>query len=152
MNADNFARARVDRMFASLVRDPGAIDAFWSVSLYNAAGYFEANDRNAFTVNNVTVARNDDDTTTIHFGGCGDERANCLPIFAPIGVNVCPDQVSVRRSDGWLSGDASGPQIRCGGHQTSCAPAADALGDVRLRTSTAATTPARCLNASPRTR
>ena len=34
------------------------VDAFWSISLYNAAGYFEPNDRNANSVNSVTAASN----------------------------------------------------------------------------------------------
>ncbi len=31
------------------------VDGFWSISVYNAAGYFEANDRNAYSVNNITA-------------------------------------------------------------------------------------------------
>ena len=57
------------------------VDAFWSVSLYNAEGYFEANDAASYSVNNITAARNDDGTITINFGGCGDGRPNCLPIM-----------------------------------------------------------------------
>jgi hypothetical protein len=57
------------------------VDAFWSVSLYNADGYFEANDRNAYSVNNLTAVPNEDGSVTIHFGGCGDDRPNCLPIM-----------------------------------------------------------------------
>jgi hypothetical protein len=57
------------------------VDAFWSVSLYNAEGYFEPNDRNSYSVNNITATPNDDGTTTINFGGCADGRPNCLPIM-----------------------------------------------------------------------
>ena len=57
------------------------VDAFWSISLYNAAGYFEANDRNANSVNSITATPNDDGSTTVHFGGCDDDRSNCLPIM-----------------------------------------------------------------------
>jgi hypothetical protein len=57
------------------------VDAFWSVSLYNPAGYFQPNDRNSYSVNNITATRNDDDTITINFGGCDDQRPNCLPIM-----------------------------------------------------------------------
>jgi len=57
------------------------VDAFWSVSLYNAAGFFQANDRNAFSVNSITADRNPDDTVTVNFGGCADGRPNCLPIM-----------------------------------------------------------------------
>ena len=57
------------------------VDGFWSISVYNADGFFEANDRNAYSVNNITAAPNDDGTITVHFGGCGDDRPNCLPIM-----------------------------------------------------------------------
>jgi hypothetical protein len=56
------------------------VDGFWSISLYNAAGYFEPNGRGAYSVNNLTAARDQDGSVTIHFGGCGDGRPNCLPI------------------------------------------------------------------------
>ena len=57
------------------------VDAFWSISLYNARGFFEPNDRNAYNVNSVTGTRNDDGSMTVHFGGCEDDRVNCLPIM-----------------------------------------------------------------------
>lgn len=57
------------------------VDGFWSVSVYNADGYFEPNDRNAYSVNSVTAASNGDGSVTVHFGGCDDRRANCLPIM-----------------------------------------------------------------------
>jgi hypothetical protein len=57
------------------------VDGFWSISLYNAAGYFEPNDRGAYSVNNLTATPDDDGSVTVHFGGCGDERPNCLPIM-----------------------------------------------------------------------
>jgi hypothetical protein len=56
------------------------VDGFWSISLYNAAGYFEPNDRGAYSINNVTAARDQGGSVTIHFGGCDDGRPNCLPI------------------------------------------------------------------------
>jgi hypothetical protein len=56
------------------------VDGFWSISVYNADGFFERNDRDAYSVNNITAARNDDGSITVHFGGCGDDRLNCLPI------------------------------------------------------------------------
>ena len=31
------------------------VEAFWSVSVYNAKGYFEKNALNAYTVNNITA-------------------------------------------------------------------------------------------------
>ncbi|WP_204113274.1 DUF1214 domain-containing protein [Shimia biformata] len=57
------------------------VGAFWSVSLYNAQGFFEPNSRNAYNVNSVTGARNDDGSMVVHLGGCEDNRVNCLPIM-----------------------------------------------------------------------
>jgi hypothetical protein len=57
------------------------VDAFWSISLYNAAGYFEPNDRHSNSVNSITAIPDDDGLITINFGGCGDDRPNCLPIM-----------------------------------------------------------------------
>ena len=57
------------------------VGAFWSISLYNADGFFEPNDRDAYTVNSVTAECNDDGSITVHFGGCDDGRSNCLPIM-----------------------------------------------------------------------
>jgi hypothetical protein len=55
------------------------VDGFWSVSVYNAAGFFEPNDHGAYSVNNLTGARNADGSITITFGGDGDSP-NPLPI------------------------------------------------------------------------
>ena len=57
------------------------VDGFWSISLYNADGFFQANDRNAYSVNNITATPNDDGSVTVRFGGCGDGQPNCLPIM-----------------------------------------------------------------------
>jgi hypothetical protein len=57
------------------------VDAFWSVSLYNAAGFFEENALGAYNVNSVTAERNEDGSVTVHLGGCDDDRVNCLPIM-----------------------------------------------------------------------
>ena len=43
-------------------------------------GTSNAYDRDAYSVNNLTAARDEDGTVTIHFGGCGDGRPNCLPV------------------------------------------------------------------------
>ena len=56
------------------------VDGFWSVTIYNADGYLEANDLGVNNYNNVTAEPNDDGSTTIHFGGCQDGRINCIPI------------------------------------------------------------------------
>jgi hypothetical protein len=56
------------------------VDAFWSVTVYNADGYLEANDLGVNSFNNVSAKPNDDGSYTLHFGGCGDDRVNCIPI------------------------------------------------------------------------
>jgi len=56
------------------------VDGFWSISVYNAEGFFEPNQRGAYSVNNITAARNDDGSVTVRFGGDGDPKRNSLPI------------------------------------------------------------------------
>ncbi len=58
------------------------VDAFWSVSVYNAAGYFEKNAYNAYSLNDVTAQKGPDGAVTIQFGGCDGKIPNCLPIMA----------------------------------------------------------------------
>ncbi len=55
------------------------VDAFWSISLYNAKGYFEKNPYGAYSVNDITGKKNPDGTMTIQFGGCDGKIPNCLP-------------------------------------------------------------------------
>jgi hypothetical protein len=57
------------------------VDGFWSVSVYNAQGYFEANSLNAYNLNSITAKKNDDGSVSIQFGGCDGKIANCLPIM-----------------------------------------------------------------------
>jgi hypothetical protein len=56
------------------------VDGFWSISVYNAKGYFEPNRENAYTLNNITARKDPDGSITIQFGGCDGKNANCLPI------------------------------------------------------------------------
>jgi hypothetical protein len=56
------------------------VDGFWSISVYNAAGFFEPNERGAYTINNITGVRNDDGTITVRFGDYPADVANALPI------------------------------------------------------------------------
>lgn len=64
------------------LRVPGdvPVDGFWSVSVYNADGYFEPNEAGAYSVNSITAARNDDGTVTVRFGGDGDPSRNSIPV------------------------------------------------------------------------
>lgn len=61
-----------------VVRDV-PVDGFWSISLYDAAGYFEENPRGAYNVNSVTAAREPDGSVVVRFGGDGEGIANWLP-------------------------------------------------------------------------
>lgn len=56
------------------------VDAFWSISLYNKKGYYQKNDLDAYSVNNISGKPNKDGSFTVHFGGCKDKRVNCLPL------------------------------------------------------------------------
>ncbi|MEW6450462.1 MAG: DUF1254 domain-containing protein [Pseudomonadota bacterium] len=56
-------------------------NGFWSVSLYNAQGYYEKNPLNAYSVNNITAQKSADGSVAIQFGGCDGKIPNCLPIM-----------------------------------------------------------------------
>lgn len=56
------------------------VDGIWSITVYNAKGFMERNDRNAYSVNNVTAMRDPDGTVTVHFGG-DPTSSNYLPIM-----------------------------------------------------------------------
>jgi len=56
------------------------VDGFWSISVYNADGFFEPNESGAYSVNDITAAHNADGTVTVRFGGDGDPTRNSLPI------------------------------------------------------------------------
>lgn len=55
------------------------VKSFWSVSVYNADGYFEQNPYNAYSLNSLTAEKADDGTIVIQFGGCDGKVVNCLP-------------------------------------------------------------------------
>ena len=56
------------------------VDGFWSISVYNAEGFFEPNASGAYSVNSITAAANDDGSVTVRFGEDGDPKRNSLPI------------------------------------------------------------------------
>lgn len=56
------------------------VDSFWSVTVYNDKGFFEANPLNAYSFNDITASKAKDGSVTIQFGGCDGEVPNCLPV------------------------------------------------------------------------
>jgi hypothetical protein len=57
------------------------VDAFWSVSLYNAEGYYEKNPYDAYSINSITGKKSADGSIAIQCGGCDGKIPNCLPIM-----------------------------------------------------------------------
>jgi hypothetical protein len=57
------------------------VDGFWSISVYDADGYFEPDRRQAYSVNSLTAAHNRDGSVTVHFGGADTLGSNCLSIM-----------------------------------------------------------------------
>ncbi|WP_112945786.1 MULTISPECIES: DUF1254 domain-containing protein [unclassified Rhizobium] len=56
------------------------VDGFWSISVYNAEGFYEKNPYNAYALNSVT-AKEDNGSVTVQFGGCDGKIVNCLPVM-----------------------------------------------------------------------
>jgi hypothetical protein len=63
------------------------VDAFWSVSVYNAQGFFEPNAKDLYSVNSVTGDRNDDGSTTVRFVASADSQVPPNAIVTPEGWN-----------------------------------------------------------------
>jgi len=57
------------------------VDGFWSVTVYDAKGYLDANKFNSYSVNSVTAKKGTDGSVTVQFGGCNGLVPNCLPIM-----------------------------------------------------------------------
>jgi len=57
------------------------VDAFWSISVYNAGGYFQKNAFDAYLLNSLTAKKDTDGSVSVQFGGCDGKIANCLPIM-----------------------------------------------------------------------
>jgi hypothetical protein len=55
------------------------VDAFWSVTFYDATGHFKKNEYNAYSLNSITAKKGEDGSVTIQFGGCDGKTPNCLP-------------------------------------------------------------------------
>jgi hypothetical protein len=56
-------------------------EAIWSISVYNAQGYFEKNPHDAYTLNDLTAKKKPDKSVAVQFGVCDGKIANCLPIM-----------------------------------------------------------------------
>ncbi|HYS67586.1 MAG TPA: DUF1214 domain-containing protein [Paraburkholderia sp.] len=79
----NFTPTRNDgKTVYRLVVKNVPVDAFWSVSVYNAQGYFEKNPSNAYSINDLSAKKSNDGSIAIQFGGCDGQVKNCLPIVA----------------------------------------------------------------------
>jgi hypothetical protein len=56
------------------------VDGFWSISVYDAHGYFVPNALDAYTLNSITSKKSSSGTIAIQFGGCDGKVPNCLPV------------------------------------------------------------------------
>lgn len=55
------------------------VDGFWSISVYNARGFFEPNEHGVYSVNSVTGVKNDDGSVTVRFSGTDTGLPNTIP-------------------------------------------------------------------------
>lgn len=54
------------------------VNAFWSVTVYDAEGHLQKNQYNAYSLNSVTAKKNADGTVSVQFGGCDGKISNCI--------------------------------------------------------------------------
>ena len=55
------------------------INAFWSVTVYDAEGYLKKNQYDAYSLNSITAKKSADASVAVQFGGCDGKIPNCLP-------------------------------------------------------------------------
>lgn len=58
------------------------VNAFWSVTVYDAQGYLKKNQYDAYSLNNITAKKGTDGSVAIQFGGCDGKIPNCLPTMS----------------------------------------------------------------------
>jgi hypothetical protein len=63
-----------------VVRDV-PVDAFWSISLYNAQGFFEPSNYGSCSLNSLTAQRESDGSVVVHLGSCDSDQPNCLHLM-----------------------------------------------------------------------
>jgi hypothetical protein len=56
------------------------VEAFWSISVYDAKGYYRQNPYNAYSLNSITAKKDIDGAVTVRLGGCDGKIVNCLPV------------------------------------------------------------------------
>lgn len=71
------------------------VDAFWSLSIYNAGGFFQKNKHGSYSMNNLTAKPNDDGSFTIELSGKPTTKTNWL--FTPPGWNYLVRMYKPRR-------------------------------------------------------
>ena len=70
-----------------LVFNDVPVDAFWSVSIYNARGFFEPNEKDLYTVNSITGEPNADGSVTVRLVASADGDTPANAIVTPQGWN-----------------------------------------------------------------
>jgi hypothetical protein len=55
------------------------VNAFWSITVYDAEGHLQKNQYNSYSLNSITAKKNADGTVPVQFGGCDGKIPNCIP-------------------------------------------------------------------------
>ena len=55
------------------------VNAFWSITVYDAEGHLQKNQYNSYSLNGITAKKNADGTVAVQLGGCDGKIPNCIP-------------------------------------------------------------------------